>query len=681
MDRIRAISTPDGPFEIPFSKETLIRAGVTSEANAEQCVRLYSAWLLLLADSPLNKTMGMKRRRVFSHFSKILFSRPVKDTIVLMASLADDILRSTTLYGIGSVTGDFISPMSKTPVFMEYRHWLRSGDAALLQYVHTFLVFGKKAEFVDESLEPDALRKWEAVEQRIGNVVYGDSVRPLRRLLDLCLRQPARSLFLPKHGPGTVMGGKRSISDKVKQFEYDPHIDRVFFQHFSSTNLEERLGYDPAWVLPEPEKWIEARFKYKQHLHHRFERSSELIFAKKDIRSLRTICREHTTPMFFQQGVLQTLLESIRSGVIGQTVTIEDQEPSRQMCIEGSIYGNLDTIDLSSASDSVSWRLVKLVFPKWVIPRLMATRSSVVKMPDGRHYSVEKFAPMGSAVCFPVQCILYWAVTASCYLKRKYGDGWHEVLDDITILSFLSQYNGIGGDPPKGRLAPFRIYGDDIICDTHCTEDVAHLLNDLGFEVNEGKSFQSSQAVRESCGMFAWAGWDVTPLRYRVKHLEGANLDMESVASLVELANHAGDRKYRHLRRWCLGEIFGTEIAGVHRRAGMANPIPFVDDPTQWGVYQPNGVRNSHLRLRQFLGQEDDTTCSRYQRDEVKVVYPYVKSTGLDLSDPRQRHEYTAWWRAKVTGSDSYLDLLRGAPFYLRTTGPVVPKWVWTPTG
>lgn len=679
MDVLRAITTPEGFFEIPFSEESLIRAEVTSEANASQCVRVYSCWLTLLADSPLNATVGRKPRKVFAKFSRWLFSRPVKDTILLMASLADEIMGSCTLFGSGSVTGDFVPAMSDTPIFMEYQHWRRTGDAELLRYVLTFLLFPKKAEFVDDSLQSDALRKWLAVEERVNNVSVGELGRPLHRLLSMFLQQPKTVKFLPKHGPGTVMDGRRDISSKVKQLEYDPHIDRVFFQTFFTE--EDRLGYDPHWALPEPERWIKARSKYKSNLHQRFERRSELLFVPKDIKSLRTICRETTTSMFFQQDVSLVLRQCIGSGLIGQTLTIEDQEPSRQLCIEGSTYGSVDTIDLSSASDSVSWQLVRAIFPKWIIPRLQATRSSVVRMPDKRWFAVGKFAPMGSAVCFPVQCLVYWSVVASKYLERDFGDDWWQVLDDKTITDFLFRIKGIEGDPPKGRPAPFRIYGDDIICDTHVTDSVVHLLTNLGFEVNTGKSFTSSQAFRESCGMYAWNGKNVTPLRYQVKRTQSSRLDMESAASLVELANRAGDYKYVTLRRWIIRHVLCTPISGVKIREGEINPIPFVGTHDEWGFYQPHGLRNDHLRLREYLGQDDDTTCSRYQRDEVKVVYPIVHPQGRDTSDQRERHEHTAWWRAKELSDDSYLDILPGIARFLRTTGPVVPKWGWTSTG
>jgi hypothetical protein len=52
-----------------------------------------------------------------------------------------------------------------TPIFREYLFWRDTGDPSVFTYILTFLRFGKKVEFIDETLSQSALRAWEGVEE------------------------------------------------------------------------------------------------------------------------------------------------------------------------------------------------------------------------------------------------------------------------------------------------------------------------------------------------------------------------------------------------------------------------------------------------------------------------------------------------------------------------------------
>lgn len=681
----RLIVTHDGGYEfLTHATDVLsMLPQSTCDANKDYVALLVDCWVSLLADSPLHPELpaGGKPAKVFRKFHKWLLSQPLATVIAEYSSLADELTRTGTLYGEGSSTGTFIAGFRDTPVMSEYLAYFRDGDARCLQFLLSFLWFGKKAEIVDSELEPDALRKWLMVEQRLQSLELDQSiVADLALLLRLLLPPLPKLPFMGRHGPGTVAGGGRSPSLKMKQVTYDPLIDRAYFLSEGHKAYQERLAHDPRDVIPLWEKWIDGRSAHKQ----RRLRPSELLFVPKTTTSMRSICREPAVLMYFQQALRYELEESICQGLLGRFIDLKSQKHNQDACIAGSAGGLIDTIDLSSASDSVSLDLVKSIFPRHILIRMLATRSKEVKYFDetGEHIiQVRKFAPMGSAVCFPTQCIIYTVVGLRSMLRRALGPEWAA---QITSRSELDRIlRKIMFDLPKfdvNRMQPLRVFGDDILCDFRVTEDIINTLTTLGFTVNREKSFTGSSAFRESCGVFAWNGEDVTPLRFKVQHFE-RRLSPKSAASLVDLANRAGDFGYINLRRCVIHRVLEMPIEGLERIRGEKrgvrplNPIRFTTDPNQFGIYTCQ-ARNSHLRTRLYVGQNDETSCSMLQRDEVRCIQILDRYT-QDQSYLRQRQEYIGWCRAAYHGVDSSGEnraswsdkIVRGAGL----------RWVWTP--
>lgn len=120
------------------------------------------------------------------------------------------------------------------------------------------------------------------------------------------------------------------------------------------------------------------------------------------------------------------------------------------------------TIDLKNASDSVSWALVKFLFPKWFIRLLEQTASPAVLGPDGDYHWTKKISAMGNGFTFELMTLILLAITRC-------------------------------SDPAS------LVYGDDIIVDNDVAHDVISDITSVGFIVNEAKSFVSSP-FRESCG-------------------------------------------------------------------------------------------------------------------------------------------------------------------------------------
>jgi hypothetical protein len=157
-------------------------------------------------------------------------------------------------------------------------------------------------------------------------------------------------------------------------------------------------------------------------------------------------------------------------------VDLSDQTRNKRLAREGSITGALATLDLSSASDSISTGLVEHLLPTDWFDLLSCLRTGLVKEADGPEMRLFKFSSMGNGFTFPLESLIFWALTRAC-------------CDDREVVS---------------------VYGDDIICPTERVRRVLSVLTSCGFTVNKEKSFWEGP-FRESCGGDYLSGIDVRP--------------------------------------------------------------------------------------------------------------------------------------------------------------------------
>jgi hypothetical protein len=87
-----------------------------------------------------------------------------------------------------------------------------------------------------------------------------------------------------------------------------------------------------------------------------------------------------------------------------------------------------------------------------------------------------------------------------------------------------------------------QVFGDDIIVPVDSYQILADLLHSLALKVNESKSFASGN-FREACGMDAYAGYDVTPVRVRRPY---SGSDPTTLESVVMASNNLFDKGYWH---------------------------------------------------------------------------------------------------------------------------------------
>jgi hypothetical protein len=211
---------------------------------------------------------------------------------------------------------------------------------------------------------------------------------------------------------------------------------------------------------------------------------NKLSFVPKTSEISRTICTEPLLNMLFQKGIA-AVFESRLEERFGINLSTQPDK-NRQLAREGSENGAFGTIDLSSASDSISLGLLRRVLPGGTLSWLMQTRSPKVELPDGSLLDLHMVSSMGNAFTFPLQTILFACVVVGVYRAI-----------------------GIAPIHPKGgQLGNYAVFGDDIIVRSDAYDLVVSVLKRIGFLVNDDKSFNEGP-FRESCGSDFWSGYPV----------------------------------------------------------------------------------------------------------------------------------------------------------------------------
>jgi len=635
--------------------DTFLQSLSENEQRNKRSITLFvTSFLSLLSDSPLRP---YKPPTVFSKFLADLKKDGVKVTIIRFTSLAHKLVSQPTGHK-DSLIGPWIEGFKDTPFFKEYLYFYRTGNVNVLSWLYTVLNFGKKLEYVDPSFDEVAFRDWIHNEERLRDLVLPqDHIESLRLILQETLPPLNITDFRPGFGPGSVSErGIRRRIDKLGKLNYDPILDRVFFHgHIGKYGYGKESGLTAESVIPDTSLWTPVRGVSS--------RESRLMFVPKNIKTSRSICMEPNTLMFFQQGVLSEFSKMIRSSVLGKFIRLDDQSFNVRLSQLGSSTGLIDTLDLSSASDCLSYSLIKSIFPNsWQIV-MRSTRSSHVILPNKEKHLLMKYAPMGSALCFPSQCIIFWAVSilAACHYSYELDSPcipfalWltpNKVHQCITSFGSNTLLSPVG-------FQPLGIYGDDICIDTRLSKIVISILTSLGFLVNEDKSFFGDQLFRESCGGFFMKGYDISPLYFTVKGVRDF-ITPEHVSSQVSLLNRAWDRQYRNLYRFLRSSImtWGSE----------RNPIPHVSDPRFFGI-RCTLPSNNHLERRYN---------PNYQRDEVRgwtITYTEKYHCG-NLLGALDKYEYMRWWsnhREAEAPTDFSSSVLR------YDTGKPGLRWRWIP--
>lgn len=304
---------------------------------------------------------------------------------------------------------------------------------------------------------------------------------------------------LPKHGPGVT-------NDKF--FGNAKFTVREFYQQWRHAfSIEELYGYQPI-------VWKSDSFDTP--------RPVKVVAVPKTMKVARIIAVEPTAMQYAQQYVSKRLISCFtKTGIMNQ-LNLNDQTPNQRLARAGSCDGSWATLDLSEASDRLTAKLVHHIFRKApkIRRHLFACRNPRALV-GNKLLILKKFASMGSALTFPVESYCFYILAVSAIMHS------YDLHGKYPRLGYLRRLQ------KAERLVS--VFGDDIIVPSDTASLVIDYLETYGLKVNRKKSFYSG-FFRESCGVDAYKGYDVTPVYIRSR-IPRRITDATEVVSFVSTAN------------------------------------------------------------------------------------------------------------------------------------------------
>lgn len=341
--------------------------------------------------------------------------------------------------------------------------------------------FLRKYPDFELSVDPEvaAIEKWLAAErdcyianERLGPLIDGgpfggpydpalsDFVSDVRKEIQFLIGDGPPATWEGRFGPGATVSDKSrmaTIPDKMSS---------------APTLTPNALFHLIPWTGTE---WAKA----SAALGRRVEvvRGNAYFSVPKDATIKRGCAKGPSINGFFQLGLGRVMRERLKdAGINLQT----GQSVHKQVACSASKTGDFATIDLSSASDTVCYNLVKLLLPRRWFDALDSLREPFTLI-EGKWVKLEKFSAMGNGFTFELETTIFAAICGA-----------------------------IGNTICASYGKEIFVYGDDIIVPNEISLDVISALKFFGFTPNLRKTFNTGH-FRESCGGDYFSGVDVRP--------------------------------------------------------------------------------------------------------------------------------------------------------------------------
>lgn len=257
------------------------------------------------------------------------------------------------------------------------------------------------------------------------------------------------------HTNGASTRVKRSPSAALSKHVGEAHVTSSALRHWYTASAGTVLSGQPLKLV-------------KHSVLFTVPKSSEID---------RVACKEPEINMYLQRCAGQFIRKRLRR--FG--VDLNDQTINQRLA-KDALRLHLATVDLSSASDSITKQLVQLLLPVEWWSLLDDLRVQSVSIDGTIHYP-EMFSSMGNGFTFELESLLFWSMTR-----------------------VIAKLSGV-----RGRI---NVYGDDIICPSKIGPRLARIFSFFGFKVNTKKSNWSG-LFRESCGKHYHNGLEITPFYVR----------------------------------------------------------------------------------------------------------------------------------------------------------------------
>lgn len=484
-----------------------------------------------------------------------------------------------------------------------------------------------------------ALDKWLTVE---------DTCRRLNR---------TRLLSEVAHGCGItpetyISYARKRIARLLGAFDWNQAWEHFGFSGGASTRLKKSVGAPfykfqgkpettrnaallsicAIWSIPLWRAEMESRYGLDPCNWVTIVDGSRVSTVPKSAKTDRVICIEPEMNMFIQRGIGAVIRRKLRS--VG--IDLNDQTRNQYLALVGSRTGSLTTIDLASASDSVTLELVRLLLPPDWFDALCRCRSEVAILPCGKKHPLEKISSMGNGYTFELESLIFWALAQAV----------------IEVHGCEDRRVGV--------------YGDDIVIHNSVADELISVLAYCGFETNRDKTFLSGP-FRESCGKHYFYGTDVTPF-YCKDPLDGLH------------------RKYwfaNSLRLWasmrskpCAYQgVYDYAVRAIPPKRRFVVPATYGTDAGLWGSFDEAtpSIQRGPSRWPSLTYCDGRTKC-RGHTSGLKVV---VYRTRRKKHRPNGYAAVLHWFNA---AGPSQLYLEKGEDMYF-TSIEYISWWDAAPSG
>lgn len=322
----------------------------------------------------------------------------------------------------------------------------------------------------------------------------------------------------------------------------------------------------------------------------------------------------------------------------------------------GSLKGTLATLDLKSASDTISYSLVKLLLPKGWFDLLNASRSRMVQLPDGSNFHLHKFSAMGNGYTFELESLIFLAIT-------------------LVSSGYLN---------PKRLPCTIGIFGDDICCPTDTANTVVNNLQLCGFQLNTEKSYITGP-FRESCGQDFFLGAPVRPYFQKQELTDVTRLftlvngiRRFSVRSLI---NYGSDIRYRDVWRSLVQII--PEPYRIFGHSSLGDTVVWGNPADGVQGFWPITVRNCYSYRRRQLIRAEHRTINYSAYKGTTLIRSWLLQKNGKISQPFEKLKH---FKRDISPSDLLTMVKRSGfnsdacvnPRSFRDSIQYQPKWFYT---
>lgn len=390
-------------------------------------------------------------------------------------------------------------------------------------------------------------------------------------------------------GPGADLTTKQGMTSAYNKLSHPGSVTSGALPYLEAFCETTRLGQLFTWDIGTRRLAIETA------------RGNRVTFVPKNAKTFRSIAVEPRWNMFMQKGLGKYLRYRLKR--VG--VDLDDQGINQERARVGSRTGKYATIDLASASDTVSSEVVRELFPLPWLTIFESLRSPCYLL-DGEWHEYQKWSSMGNGYTFELESLIFWALCSS-------------VDPDVTV------------------------YGDDLVVPTKSYEKICIILDLAGFSLNKDKSFNQGP-FRESCGFDAFQGIKVTPIYWKDQLSELGTLRLvNQITQLADLGSHR-DKAFK--------PVWAQLTRSLPRRFQVKGPTSLSsvihDSSTTWRTTRNYGWDGTFIRLWLPIPRR-----IRYQSFEAALMSQHFQPS----TDGYVVRDLFTWKKRTVFVPSGYKDL------------------------